>query len=75
MTEVIFMTLTKHEQDELIQLRRFFHQNPECSMQETKTASFIENELQKCGLSVKRIGKTGIYAGRCRGRSTKQKGC
>ena len=56
------MTLTKHEQDELIQLRRFFHQNPECSMQETRTASFIENELQKYGLSVKRIGKTGVYA-------------
>ena len=45
------MTLTKHEQDELIQLRRFFHQNPECSMQETRTASFIENELQKCETS------------------------
>lgn len=55
------MSLTKSEQDKLLQIRRFLHQNPECSMQEIQTSSFIEKELQNYGVAVQRIGKTGIY--------------
>ncbi len=55
------MTLTTQEQDYVIQVRRFLHQNPECSMQEKMTSSFIEEELKKYGIKVQRVGKTGIY--------------
>ncbi|MBC5816005.1 MAG: amidohydrolase [Candidatus Eremiobacteraeota bacterium] len=48
--------------DELVRIRRHFHENPELSMVEHKTAAFIEAELRKLNLDDLRtgIGQTGI---------------
>ena len=41
--------------------RRHFHQNPELSNREFKTASFIAGELKKLGLVVEEtVGRTGV---------------
>lgn len=44
----------------LVELRRWFHRNPELSMQEFQTAQRIEQELDQLGISHTRVGKTGI---------------
>jgi len=48
--------------DELVRIRRHFHENPELSMVEHETAAFIEAELRKLDLDELRtgIGQTGI---------------
>lgn len=44
-------------------LYKYFHQNPELSLQEYKTADRIESELKTCGLTdITRIGETGLVA-------------
>ena len=50
----------EQQSDELIRLRRHFHQYPELSMQEYKTARKIEEELQAAGIPTQRIGETGV---------------
>ncbi len=44
----------------IISLRRYFHEYPELSFKEYKTADRIEEELKKLGLKPKRITETGI---------------
>ncbi len=49
--------------DEVIELRRHFHRNPELSYQEYNTASFIEGYLKKYNISFRNgIADTGIIA-------------
>ena len=44
----------------LIETRREFHQNPELSLKEFRTASRIEEELTKFGIKHSRVGETGV---------------
>ena len=44
------------------ELYKFFHQNPELSLQEDKTSARIEDELEKSGIEVVRVGRTGLVA-------------
>src|SRR5579859_1260713 len=47
--------------DTLIELRRDFHQHPELSLEETRTAGIIADRLRASGLEVRTgIGKTGV---------------
>lgn len=49
--------------DELIELRRDFHQNPELGFQEYRTSEIVANYLENCGLEVQRnVAKTGVVA-------------
>jgi amidohydrolase len=43
-----------------IELRRYFHQYPEPSMEEYETAAKIETELTTMGIPHRRVGKTGV---------------
>lgn len=53
--------LSEKFQDEIVALRREFHQNPELSWQEYNTAVRIEQELNKIGITdTKRIAGTGV---------------
>ena len=44
-----------------IQDRRALHQIPEASLEETKTANYIESQLKEMGYAPKRILETGVY--------------
>ena len=44
----------------LIETRREFHQNPELSLKEFRTASRIEEELTKFGIKHSRVEETGV---------------
>jgi amidohydrolase len=46
----------------IIKMREYFHENPELSFKEYKTADKIEEELHSMGLTPKRITETGIIA-------------
>lgn len=47
----------------LVELRRFLHRNPELSQQEFKTTQFLSKRLEALGYDVKiRSEKTGFYA-------------
>lgn len=48
--------------DEVIMLRRDFHQHPELGLEENRTASVISNYLEACGLSCRTYNKTGVAA-------------
>ncbi|MFP4383630.1 MAG: M20 family metallopeptidase [Spirochaetia bacterium] len=49
--------------DEIIRLRRHFHQNPETAFREVKTSSKIAEYLQNLGIKVKRgYAETGLTA-------------
>lgn len=49
--------------DEVIEWRRYFHQNPELSFQEEKTAQFVYKKLESFGhLELSRPTKTSIVA-------------
>lgn len=52
--------LSEKYQNEIVALRREFHQNPELSWQEFSTARRIEQELNRIGIDTKRITDTGI---------------
>jgi len=52
--------LSEKYKEELIALRREFHQNPELSWKEIRTGNRVEEELKKIGIKVKRIAKTGV---------------
>lgn len=45
---------------ELIRLRRDFHEHPELGFQEFRSGEIIENYLKECGCEVKRMAKTGV---------------
>ena len=46
----------------VVDLRRYFHMNPETAKEEFGTAKRIEEELDKLGIEHKRVGETGVYA-------------
>jgi amidohydrolase len=47
--------------DEIIRLRRDFHQHPELSLQEVRTASIVADTLKKLGMRVETgVAKTGV---------------
>lgn len=50
------------EKDYLVGLRRYFHAHPEVSLKEYHTCEKIEEELNKIGLSHRRVGDTGVCA-------------
>lgn len=52
---------SKNEFNELVRLRRYFHQNPECGPQEqSETLSFISSCLTSLGITHKKIEGGGI---------------
>lgn len=48
------------EKEYIVALRREFHQHPELSLQEFRTAERIEEELDKSGIPHSRVGETGV---------------
>lgn len=53
----------KSLQDEIVELRRHLHSEPELSFHETKTAELAANKLDSLGYKIKRgVGKTGVTA-------------
>ena len=52
----------KNDFDYIVALRRHFHMHPELSRKEFNTATRIDEELKKLGLSPKRVDETGVYA-------------
>jgi len=44
----------------LVQTRRHLHANPELSLNEHKTAAFIEEQLDSFGIEHRRMGQTGV---------------
>lgn len=47
--------------EEILEIRRYIHANPELSFQEHKTASFIEKKLAEFGINnTQRIAETGV---------------
>ncbi len=53
----------KERQEDLIRLRRDFHQHPELSFKEGRTAQIVADRLERSGLTVRRgIGQTGVVA-------------
>lgn len=57
------------EKEYLTALRREFHQHPELSLQEFRTAQRIEEELNRFGIPHIRVGETGVL-GTLRGTGT-----
>lgn len=50
----------REQKEEIISLRRMFHQYPELSSEEYKTAERIIEQLEAYGIPYKRIGVTGV---------------
>jgi amidohydrolase len=58
-----FQTEATHLFDEMVALRRDFHQHPEVGFNEHRTANIVANTLSDLGLEVQRgIGETGVVA-------------
>lgn len=47
---------------ELLEMRKFLHQNPELGLELPITAKFVEDKLREMGYEPKRIGESGIVA-------------
>ncbi len=55
--------LTNRYYDEIVQIRRYIHKNPELSYYENETSAFIEKMLQEYGVNYKKgFVNTGIIA-------------
>lgn len=54
--------LVKNEEKYIVELRRYFHANPEPSLKEYNTANRIENELKALNIPYERVGETGVIA-------------
>lgn len=54
-----YLADTQQQREELY---KYFHQNPELSLQEHNTAARIQAELEKHGIPVTRVGETGLVA-------------
>jgi len=52
--------LAKKYEDQIIVWRREFHENPELSWEEVRTAERVREELVKMNIEVKRVAKTGV---------------
>ncbi|CAB1079665.1 Amidohydrolase family protein [Olavius algarvensis Delta 1 endosymbiont] len=46
--------------DEVVELRRDFHQHPELGLEEHRTSEKVVSYLKNCGLEVCRMNKTGV---------------
>ncbi len=46
--------------DEIIALRRDFHQHPELGFEERRTSEIVEKYLKDLGIKTKRVAKTGV---------------
>lgn len=54
-------SLSESHFDEILEIRRHIHANPELSFQEFNTADFIESKLREFGIpNIQRIAKTGV---------------
>ena len=59
--EIRFYEELKNHYEEIISWRRYLHQNPELSFQESNTAKFIANRLRSFGIEVKeQVGGNGV---------------
>lgn len=56
--EQIYEQNSKH----IIDMRRWLHMHPEESLQEYKTAAYIEQQLDAMGIEHRRVAETGVYA-------------
>ena len=54
------LELARHEKNLVVDLRRYFHENPELSQKEFKTMDFIEKKLNGWGIETVRIPHGGI---------------
>lgn len=45
---------------QVIDWRREFHENPELTWEEVRTGNRVAEELEKMGIEVKRMAKTGV---------------
>lgn len=54
--------ITKKYKDYIIEKRRYFHMNPEPSLNEYNTSKVIQEELKKLGIPFEIVAKTGIIA-------------
>ena len=54
--------ITKKYKDYIIEKRRYFHMNPETSLNEYNTSKVIQEELKKLGIPFEIVAKTGIIA-------------
>ncbi|WP_349305512.1 M20 family metallopeptidase [Bacillus sp. FJAT-50079] len=62
MKQQLFERLEKYN-NEMIEIRRYLHQNPELSFKEFKTAAYIENFYKQLGVEVKSgVGGNGVVA-------------
>ncbi|RQD71876.1 MAG: amidohydrolase [Tindallia sp. MSAO_Bac2] len=46
--------------EELIELRRDFHQHPELGFEEYRTSGIVSDYLRECGIEVERVAETGV---------------
>ena len=69
-------TKFKDYQNEIVELRRYFHAHPEFSLKEYSTADYIDKYLNKNGIVTKRIGGVWhncryiLWKSRCKSRSS-----
>lgn len=54
------LALAKKEQERIVSYRRYLHENPELSQQETNTVSYICNRLEEFGISYVEVPKGGV---------------
>ena len=59
---MLALNRSKAIEQEMIQLRRKLHQDPELSGQEVHTQATIEHELDRLGIPYRRVGNTSIIA-------------
>lgn len=60
MKEKLDLLIEKHL-DEIIDIRRDIHQNPEIGMEEHRTSALVKEELENLGLEVQdKVGKMGV---------------
>jgi amidohydrolase len=63
MSNINFMVEAQTLRDEIVALRRDFHQHPELAFEEVRTAGIVAQTLNDLGLEVQTgIGKTGVVA-------------
>jgi amidohydrolase len=56
------VTLTAELREEMVALRRDFHQHPEIAFEERRTAEIVAERLQRLGLRVRTgVGRTGVH--------------
>ena len=61
MTKPDFRETAEQHFDDMLALRRDFHQYPELGFQETRTSGIVAQQLADLGLEVQRgLGKTGV---------------